>query len=303
MRGAISTIILTSALVLSPLASAQTRDMDLGGAIMPVEDDDRESVEERAANYVEPDTVEALPVEHRPTPKVEEDDYIPFLWERARAYHQKGIYLKACEDFDALAGAGEDLSGEKAVVGRTYLACARLRVERKEVEQAIALLERAQGFIGEVPEMSRVHGAVARQRSDAALAKGDLAEAIKQFELAREIDPDATDSLKFAADLAYRARAAYEQGDEETTRQALEGSLRFFPDGRDANELKRELWLGANLPILFMIVFLALVAVAILWVLLKRARANQFEKAALRDDLPEYTPEEIEEMKRDLEED
>lgn len=274
--------LVTAMSLAAPVAMAQdtTRDMDLGGAVML-----DESASDKPVAPPRPEGVEDLPVEDQPLPAADSPKYVPFLWERAAAFHAKGMYLKACADFDLLAAANEDLSRKAAVVGRSYLACARLKAEQVELEEARALLEKTRRFIGEVPEMNRVHGTIARHESKTALSQGKLEDAIAAFDRASTAEPDATDPLRFSADMTYYARTAYQKEDLPTAHRALAAALRFFPENREARQLERELWVREHFTWMLAAAFAALGLAVLAWLVVRRLGRDRFARTEV-DHLP-----------------
>lgn len=287
------------ATLLTTQVHAQTKDMDLGGAINFDEDAEKRAAAEAAA-APRPDRVEDLPIDQQPLPKADSEEYVPFLWKRALAHHFKGHYQKACDDFDALLAAGVDLEEKKAKAGRTYLACARLKAEQKDVENAQKLLSKSRMYIGDVPEMKRVLGAIARHGSKAALSKGNIEQAVQLFDEALDKEPDATDALKFSADLTYLARNSWDKGDADKAKTALKAALKYFPQNLEAQDLKREMWLSSNLPVLAIVAFLVVIFFVVLWILWRKMRANEYAKLEVEnlDGLQEE-----EEKLKDLEDD
>ncbi|MFH1811643.1 MAG: hypothetical protein ABIJ09_23080 [Pseudomonadota bacterium] len=284
MRNAMTVGVL--GLLWSGLATAQeTRDMDLGGAIMPSESGSSDTAADRVEQYI-PSAVEELPIEERPTPKADGKDYLPFLWERFKVLHSRGEYLRACDDLETLHGAGEDMASSRDMAGRSYLECARLRAEQKDGERATVLLARSEELIGQVDERKRVVGPLARQRSDAALAKGDLVAAVTAFDEALQLEPDATDRLEFSTRLAILARAAYGREDIAGTEKALAAALKYFPSNMEAQQLKRQLWLRANMGWMVGGSFAGVLLLVVATMLWRRAAAGRYKNIDL-DQVPD----------------
>ncbi|MBN2361439.1 MAG: hypothetical protein JXR83_18455 [Deltaproteobacteria bacterium] len=275
------------------LAQNETRDIDLGGAVMP---DEKASFAPGGSTPSAParPRADALPVEERPEPARQSPEYIPFLWERARSFHGKGWYLKACADFDSIQEAGGDLAREQAIVGRTYLACARQAADQHDAPNASALLAKARSFIGEVPEMARVNGTLARHRSEIALGRGDVEEATSAFDEALKLEPDVVDPTKFSSDLAHLARTAYQRDDMERARLAVAASLKYFPQNRLAHDVGRGIWLHDNMGYLIALVVFGLVALIALYVMWRRSRVTR-DEAALAGKAALVTDEEVDE--------
>lgn len=265
---------------LSPLSLAQdTRDLGLGGGVAEFDEDANQRAAEQAEQqHYDQHSVERLPIDEQPLPKADDKNYLPFLLQRVQVYHARGQYPLACKDFDRLSQAGFDLNEKKDMAGRTYLACAQKLAEQKDIDKANQRLKQAKALIGQVPEMNRCLGAIARQQSDSALAKGDLDAAIAAFDRAYALEPDVTDTLKFSANLTYLARKAYKQEDIPKTQQILEAALKYFPNNVEAQELKRQLWLRDNLAMMVGAVALAFFILVGLVILLRRASARKFAK-------------------------
>jgi tetratricopeptide (TPR) repeat protein len=280
------------------LGQGETRDLDLGGAVMP---DERASFtpDPLASSRPSSPRADSLPVEERPEPAKQSPEYIPFLWERARSFHGKGWYLKACADFDSIKQVGGDLAREQAIVGRTYLACAQQAADQHDSSTALEQLAKARTFIGEVPEMARVGGTLARHQSATALGKGDIDEATRAFDEALKQEPDATDAIKFSTDLAHLARTAYQRDDMQRARQAVAASLRYFPENRLAQDVRRGIWLRDNMTYLILVSVLALLAVVALYVIWRRMRAAR-DEAALADRAARISDDELDDEGTDL---
>ena len=297
MWRAVCTAAFAAALAAPALAQNETRDLNLGGAVMP----DEKAIytpEPAATGPVKP-RADALPVEERPEPATQSADYVPFLWERARSFHGKGWYLKACADFDSIKDVGGDLTKEKDIVGRTYLACAQQAAEQHDESNALVLLAKARAYIGAVPEMERVHGTISRQQSESALSRGDIDLATRNFDDAIKNEPDATDTTKFSTDLAHMARNAYQRDDLNTARKAVAASLKYFPDNRLAHDIARGIWLRENMAYLVaaaVVAFLAIIALYLLW---RRSRTTR-DEAALAKKAARISDEELDEEDADL---
>lgn len=256
------------------LAQDGTRDLNLGGAVMP---DEKAKFTPDVPVVPHQPRADELPVEERPEPAKTAPEYVPFLWDRARSFHTKGWYLKACTDFDSIQQVGGDLNKEKDIVGRTYLACAQQAAAQHDAPNAQALLARSRSFIGEVPEMARVLGVISRQQAEAALSRGDIDQATRDFDLALKNEPDATDATKFSTDLAHMARNAYQRDDLNTAQRAVAASLKYFPDNRLAHDIARGIWLRQNMMFLVAAAFVALLAMIALYMLWRKARASRDE--------------------------
>lgn len=168
---------------------------------------------------------------------------IKSLWSDMRSSYNTQRYAEVCSKLDALRHLEQDISPSRATAAYAYLVCARNRANAGYLEEAERYLTLSVQYGGQRQEHDLVRATLDRFRGIAALKRGEIKEALRLLELASARGQDSAANELVSAELTRYAYEMYGRDDKVRALLALDAALHFYPTNRQAELLRREIWM------------------------------------------------------------
>jgi len=195
---------------------------------------------------------------------VESAEAIRQVWRDMRRAYNKHSFMEVCQAFDTLSKLGQDINPSSATAGYAYLQCARRRAMSGDLAAAEEYLRLSIRYGREVKHHDSVRAIIDRDRGMEALSQGDLESALRLLELANARGPDVSANEVVSAALTRYAFEMHGRDDDVRSLAALDAALLFYPGNRQAEILRRDIWMwdyGAWIVVALIVFLLAIYAV------------------------------------------